>query len=147
MYAQILIAYDGRPESEAALRQGLGLAEALKADVVIVGIHAIDPAILIAEASAPSDLPARMAQEFREDLEAEAAAHRAKGLAVKVVCSEGDEADAATTICATAADAKADLIVIGHRHKKALSKLFEHSTEGSILERLSCNLLVVGSGD
>lgn len=147
MYSRILIAYNGRPESEAALRQGLALAEALKSEVVIIAIHALDPRILIAEASAPSDLPARMAEEFRQDLEATAAEHRAKGLAVSVVVGEGDESDTAAAICSAAAEAKVELIVIGHRHKKALSKLFEHSTEGSILERLSCNLLVVGSGD
>ena len=61
MFQRIMIACDGRPESEAALREGVGLASALNAEIVLFGICTIDPAILIAEANAPSDLPARIA--------------------------------------------------------------------------------------
>lgn len=143
MFERILIACDGRPESEPALREGVALARALKAEVVIFGICTIDPAILIAEANAPSDLPARIAEEFRDDLEAEAARLRAAGMAVQVHCTESQTAE---TICAAAEEAKADLVVIGHRHKSALRNLFDPSKEHSILERMPCSLLVVGSG-
>ena len=75
MFERIMIACDPRPESEKALREGVRLAAALKSEIVLFGICLLDPAILIAEANAPSDLPARMIEEFRGDLEDEAAQH------------------------------------------------------------------------
>jgi nucleotide-binding universal stress UspA family protein len=143
VFRRILIAYDGQPESESAFREGVGLATALKAEVVLFGVFTIDPAILIAEANAPCDLPARIAEEFRGDLEAEAAGLREAGLAVQVHCTESE---AAETICAAAAETKADLVVIGHRQKSALRNLFNPATEHSILDRMPCSLLVVGNG-
>jgi nucleotide-binding universal stress UspA family protein len=142
MFQRILIACDSRPESEAALREGVGLARALKAEVVIFGICIIDAAILIAEANAPSDLPARIAEEFRGDLEAEATGLREAGMVVQVHCTESERAE---TICAAAEETKADLVVIGHRHKSALQNLYDPSKEHSILNRMPCSVLVVGN--
>jgi nucleotide-binding universal stress UspA family protein len=144
LFQRILIACDGRPDSESALREGVALAAALKAEVVLFGICTIEPAILIAEANAPSDLPARIAEEFRDDLESEAARLREAGLAVQVHCTESE---AAETICAAAQETKADLVVIGHRHKSALRNLFDTSTKHSILDRIPCSLLVIGNGE
>jgi nucleotide-binding universal stress UspA family protein len=141
MFQRILIAYDGGPESQSALREGANLARALGADVVILGLCILDPSILIAEASAPSGLPERMAEEFREDLEAEAAGLRESGLAAQVHCTESDTAE---TICAATRETKSDLLVVGHRHRSALRNLFDTSTERSILEHLPCSLLVIG---
>jgi|ERR1051326_963165 nucleotide-binding universal stress UspA family protein len=141
MFQRIMIACDGRPESEAALREGVGLATALKAEIVLFGICTIDPAILIAEANAPCDLPARIAEEFREDLESEAGRLRDAGMAVQVHCTESA---AAETICAAAEESRADLIVIAHRHKSALHNLIDPARDHSILDRMRCSLLVVG---
>ena len=139
-----MIACDGRPESEAAMREGVGLATALNAEVVLFGICIIDPAIMIAEATAPCDLPARIAEEFRSDLESEASRLRETGMVVQVHCTESESAE---TICAAAEETKADLVVIGHRHKSALQKLIDPARDHSILDRMRCSLLVVGGGD
>jgi nucleotide-binding universal stress UspA family protein len=143
MFRRLMIACDSRPESEAVLREGVALAAALNAEVILFGICIFDPAILIAEANAPSDLPARIAQEFRDDLESEGARLRESGLTVQVHCTDSE---AAETLCAAAEETRADLVVIGHRHKPALRHLFDPATEHSILDRLSCSLLVIATG-
>jgi nucleotide-binding universal stress UspA family protein len=141
MFQRIMIACDSRPESERALREGVRLAAALKAELVLFGICTADPAILIAEANAPTDLPARMAEEFREDMENEAVQLRQQGFTVQVHCTDSDEAE---TICAAATETRADLLVIAHRHKSALQKLVDPARDYSILDHMSCHLLVIG---
>ena len=141
MFQRIMIACDSRPESERALREGVRLAAALKSELVLFGICTLDPAILIAEANAPSDLPARIAEEFREDMESEAGQLRQQGFTVQVHCTDSDEAE---TICAAAAETKADLLVIAHRHKSALQKLVDPARDYSILDHMNCHLLVIG---
>jgi nucleotide-binding universal stress UspA family protein len=141
MFERIMIACDTRPESERALREGVRLAEALKSELVLFGICTVDPAYIIAEANAPTDLPARMIKEFRDDLEKEAVALREQGFTVQVHCTESDEAD---TIIAAAAETRADLLVIAHRHKSALQKLVDPARDYSILDHMRCHLLVIG---
>ncbi|HEX3064423.1 MAG TPA: universal stress protein [Candidatus Polarisedimenticolia bacterium] len=141
MFERIMIACDPRPESERALREGVRLAAALKSEIVLFGICTLDPAILIAEANAPSDLPARMIEEFRGDLEDEAAQLREQGFAVQVHCTESEEAEAITT---AATETKSDLLVIAHRHKTALQKLVDPARDYSILDHMRCHLLVIG---
>ncbi len=72
MYTRILIAYDGKAESEPVLREGVELAGALNATVILIGVVTNDTRVMIAEAMAPMGLPDRFAEEFRDVLEAEA---------------------------------------------------------------------------
>jgi len=94
MYTRILIAYDGKAESEPVLRQGVGLAASLNARVILVGVVTTDTRVMIAEAMAPMGLPDRFADEFRDALEAEAAAIRTAGVEVEVHCAQGEPAPA-----------------------------------------------------
>ena len=141
MFQRIMIACDTRPESARALRQGVRLAQALKSELVLFGICTVDPAYLIAEANMATDLPARMIEEFRGDLEDEAAQLREQGFVVQVHCTESDEAE---TIIAAANETQADLLVIAHRHKSALQKLVDPARDYSILDHMRCHLLVIG---
>jgi nucleotide-binding universal stress UspA family protein len=142
MYTRILIAYDGRAESEPVLRQGVGLAAALNARVVLVGVITNDTRVMIAEAMAPMGLPDRFAEEFRDVLEAEAEAIRQAGVEVEVHCAQGEPAPA---ICHAARETSADLVVIGHHARAGLQHYFDQSTGHSIVDQMPCNLLVVGT--
>ena len=142
MYSRILIAYDAKPETEPVLREGVALAGALGARVILVGVVMPDTRVLIAEAVAPMGLPDRFADEFRDALEAEAEAIRATGVEVEVHCAHGEPADA---ICFAAREAKADLMVIGRHERAGLQHYFDQSTGRSIFDHMPCNLLVVGT--
>ena len=142
MYQRILIAYDGKPESAPVLSQGVALAEALKATVILVGVVTPDTRVLIAEAMAPTGLPDRFADEFREALESEADGIRAGGLEVEVHCAQGKPAEA---ICFAAHEARADLVVIGHHERGGLQHYFDQSTGRSIFDQMPCNLLAVST--
>src|SRR5206468_9089333 len=89
MYERILIAYDARPESAPVLRQGIALAIALNARLILVGVVTQDTRVLIAEAMAPMALPDRFAEEFRSALESEAESIRQSGVEVEVHCAQG----------------------------------------------------------
>ena len=142
MYSRILIAYDGKAESEPVLRHGVGLAAALNAQVILVGVVTDDTRVMIAEAMAPMGLPDRFAEEFRDVLEAEAEAIRKAGVEVEVHCAHGEPAKA---ICYAAGETKADLVVIGHHERVGMQHYFDRSAGHSIFEQMPCNLLVVGT--
>jgi nucleotide-binding universal stress UspA family protein len=142
MYTRILIAYDGKPESEPVLRQGVALASVFNARVILVGVVTQDTRILIAEAMAPMGLSDRFAEEFRDALESEAEAIRQSGVEVEVHCAKGEPSEA---ICFTAHETQADLMVIGHHERAGLQHYFDQSTGRSIFDQMPCNLLVVGT--
>ena len=142
MYTRILIAYDGKAESEPVLRQGVGLAASLSAQVILVGVITNDTRVMIAEAMSPMGLPDRFAEEFRDVLEAEAEAIRNAGVEVEVHCAQGEPAPA---ICHAAHETKADLVVIGHHERVGLQHYFDRSAGHSIFEQMPCNLLVIGT--
>ena len=142
MYTRILIAYDGKAESEPVLREGVELAGALNATVILIGVVTNDTRVMIAEAMAPMGLPDRFAEEFRDVLEAEAGAIREAGVEVEVHCAHGEPAQA---ICFAAHETKADLVVIGHHERAGLQHYFDKSTGHSIFEQMPCNLQVVGT--
>jgi nucleotide-binding universal stress UspA family protein len=142
MYSRILIAYDAKPESEPVLRQGVALAAALNARLILVGVVTQDTRILIAEAMAPMGLPDRFAEEFRGALESEAEAIRQSGVEVEVHCAKGQPSEA---ICVAARETNADLMVIGHHERAGLQHYFDQSTGRSIFDQMPCNLLVVST--
>jgi nucleotide-binding universal stress UspA family protein len=142
MYQRILIAYDGKPESEPVLRQGIDLAGAIRAKVILVGVVAPQTSILIAEAMSPVGLPDRFADEFRAALEAEADAMRAAGLEVEVHCAQGEPGE---SICYAAHETGAQLVVLGHHERTGLQHYFDRSTGRSIFDQMPCDLLVVGT--
>src|SRR3546814_5324675 len=65
MYRRIVLAYDGTRAGREALRQGTDLAILCKAQVCLLAVVAPELGIALAEAAAPSDLPAREREEVR----------------------------------------------------------------------------------
>ncbi|MGB6134695.1 MAG: universal stress protein [Acidobacteriaceae bacterium] len=121
MFNRILIAYDGSPESKKALDTGIELAAALHSSATLVSVVEPLPGYLnIASTVAPT-LPAELAAEHREHLEAmqsevkqQAAAH---GVEVHTMVAEGSETG---EILRAARSTHADLLVVGLRRHARL---------------------------
>jgi len=139
LYQRILLCYHGTSHSAVALRQGTDIARFCEAELHVLGIVATTGGLAIAQAAGPSDL---LGQERTRVQRALADADRdltAKDINVITALREGDPA---TEILAYAHAIRAQLTVLGHSDKGALTRWFQGSTAGKLLHYLPCSLLI-----
>lgn len=147
MYRHILIATDGSELATKALEQGLDLAKRVGAQVTIV---------TVTEPWSPFDM-AQEAREGRADpigqfetIAAKAAnrilagaAQRAKALGISADCVHVKDRYPAEGIMATANDKQCDLIVMGSRGLRGISRLLLGSQAYEVLTHCRVPSLVV----
>ena len=139
----VLVAHDFSETSDAALDYALGLAQKLGARVTVV--HAYDipshgaPEVLI--------LATDWIQQFevvaREALDKVIAGVRSRGFDAEPALRKGP---AWREINATAAEAKADLIVIGSEGRSGLGRALLGSVAEKVVRTAPCPVLVVRRG-
>jgi len=138
MYHRVLLCYDGTREGRKALRQG--------ADVVIsMGSEAY--LLAICKNLVTSAIPEGVNPMLCEDEDSRANALLEEGvqwLRERGVRAEGklEYGNAVDCITATAEEIHADLIVLGHKSRVRLARWWSDSDEQSLLERVSCSILV-----
>jgi len=143
MYHRVLLCYDGTREGRKALRQG--------ADVVIsMGSEAY--LLAICQNLVPRAIPEGVNPMLCEDEDSRANALLEEGvqwLRERGVRAEGklEYGNAVDCIAATADEIRADLIVLGHRNRSRLARWWSDSDEQSLLERVSCSILVAEADD
>ena len=138
MYHKVLLCYDGTREGRKALRQG--------ADVVIcMGSEAY----LLAISRGPADgaIPEAVNPVMVEREDERAGALLEEGvrwLKDRGVNARGslEYGHAVDCIAATARRIGADLIVLGHKDRSPLARWWSASDEESLLERVTCSILV-----
>lgn len=145
MYKQILVAYNGSPESRVALRECLRLAPPASTAIHLLAVVNPPPYLLVGEFAAAAVLSveeglvaerARMAQE----LEAGAAMLRAGGLNVTPHLEVGEPV---SVIEELAGELRVDLVIVGHSRQKPLAlRWWRGSTDTLLVEKLRCSLLV-----
>lgn len=135
MYKKILVAVDGSPASEAALRTALDLAKTMGATLRMV--HAVDEATLNwdAEFVNPADIWNAMAQSGRRILEKAAAVAAAAEVRADTKLIEIDTIGRRLpeAIADEAAAWPADLIVAGTHGRRGFSDLFLGSVAEGIV--------------
>lgn len=134
MYKKILVAVDGSPASEAALRTALDLAKPMGATLRIV--HAVDEATLNwdAEFVNPSDIWNAMVQSGRRILEKAAAAAAAEVPAdTRLIEIDTTGRRIPEAIADEAAAWPADLIVVGTHGRRGFSHMFLGSVAEGIV--------------
>ena len=143
MYHRVLLCYDGTRDGRKALRQG--------ADVVIcMGSEAYLLAISrnLVHTSIPEGVTPELARS--EDEHANALLEegvqwlRERGVRAHGSLEYGNAVDC---IVATAEHIGADLIVLGHKSRSRLARWWSDSDEQSLLERVSCSILVAEADD
>jgi nucleotide-binding universal stress UspA family protein len=138
MYHRVLLCYDGTREGRKALRQG--------ADVVI-SMHAEAHLLAICSNLVTSAIPEGVTPALVEHEDARANALLEEGvqwLRERGVRAQGslEYGNAVDCITATAHRIGADLIVLGHKSRGRLARWWSDSDEQSLLERVSCSILV-----
>lgn len=145
MYQQILVAYNGSPESQVALRECLRLAPAASASVHLLAVVSPPPYLLVGEFAAAAVLSVEEGlvaerERMAKELDAGAAMLAAGGLSVTPHLEVGEPV---SVIEELANELKVDLVIVGHSRQKPLAlRWWRGSTDTLLVEKLRCSLLV-----
>ncbi len=144
MYQRILIPTDGSPYSEAAIPQGLQVAQ--KLGVPVVFFYALDDTIspLIASTAAP--LPQEVVDEFEARIKQAGsdALARAQKLAKEVgIAAEGKMVEGSPAPAILAEARSDDLIVMGTHGRNSLAAFVLGSVTLRVLHESPCPVLAV----
>jgi nucleotide-binding universal stress UspA family protein len=153
---KILIATGDSPESLGVFKAGLTLAEKYGAQISILhvlnlfqnGFEVLGTPLMggtypmmneLAIQEYQKELQSRE-QRGIERLESYATEARARNIKAEIFQNIGD---AGRTICETAKNYSADLIVMGRNQKSMLSEIFLGSTSNYVLHHAPCSVLVI----
>ena len=143
MYAKVLLCYDGTAEGRRALRHGADVVICMKSEAYLLAI--VHSLVASAITEAHSSLLAESEDGRAQALLDEGVQWlRERGVAARGSLEYGAAVDCIT---ATAQRIGADLIVLGHRNRSRLARWWSASDEESLLERVSCSILVAASGE
>ena len=138
MYAKILLAYDGSVEGRLALREGAKLARLCQAEVFLLAVINLSVGIIMAESTMPG--AAELEQDaYRKVLAEGVQSLKAMGVSPTPRLEFGDPAN---QISAVAREIGSDLVVVGHRHQSTFARWWRGSTDATLLDELSCSLLI-----
>jgi nucleotide-binding universal stress UspA family protein len=143
MYSHILIPTDGSELAEKAVQHGLELAEAIKANVVILTVtepFQVFTAEVAAIGDTPEDYKVRVAQQAANILAAAAAKAKARGVAVETL--QVEHFSASDAIVETAASKGSDLIVMASHGRKGISAILLGSETAKVLTHCKVPVLV-----
>ena len=156
MLQKILIATGDSPESAEVFKSGLTLAEKYGAQISILhvlnlfqnGFEVVGTPFIGGTYPMMSDLAILQYQKELQDreqqgmerLEAYVREARARNIKADIYQKLGD---AGRTICETAKNYAADVIVMGRNQKSMLSEIFFGSTSNYVLHHAPCSVLVI----
>jgi nucleotide-binding universal stress UspA family protein len=138
MFHRVLLCYDGTREGRRALRQGGDLVLCMKSHAHLLAIS---------QNLVNSAIPEGVTPELCEQEDDRANALLQEGVAwlrERGINADGslEYGNAVDRITETAARMQADLIVLGHKPRGRLARWWSESDEQSLLERVSCSILV-----
>lgn len=138
MYRKVLLCYDGTAEGRKALREGAEIAYATGAEAHLLAIcrslvassvpEGVTPELVACEENAAQALLDEGVNKLNE--------HGVKARGTLVF------GDPIVHIPRFAAQIGADLVVVGHRPRGRLARWWSDSQEHTLLDRLSCSILV-----
>ncbi len=145
MYQNILVAYNGSPESRLALEECLRLSPSPSAQIHLLVVVSPPPYLLVGEFAAAAVLSveeglAAEREKMEKELEAGASLLTAGGLKVTRHLEVGEPV---TTIEELAHQLQVELVIVGHSRQKPLAlRWWRGSTDTLLVENLRCSLLV-----
>ena len=140
MYKKILVAYNGTPESRAALHECIKLAPGSDAQVHLLGVVYFPSGYMLAGEYIPEAALVQEKERMQSDL-AEAHALFAKaGLSVIDHLAVGEPVE---VISKLAGELGIEIVILGHRRSKSLAaRWWRGSVDVSLLEKVRCSLLI-----
>jgi nucleotide-binding universal stress UspA family protein len=137
-FNRILLCYDGTREGQHALKDGASLAQELHADVHVLSV--LNHSAWMQGADITAAVPIELITESARSLLDEGLKKlAARGLLATGHFAVGDPLD---QIPIFADELKVDLIVVGHRHSSRLARWWGGRSDGLLLDRVSCSVLV-----
>jgi len=141
MYRKVLLCYDGSAEGRRALRQGADVVMCMKCEAYLLAI---------CQSAVASSIPEGVTPQLVEREDARANSLLDEGvqwLNERGIPAQGslEYGNAVECIAATARRIGADLIVLGHKPRGSLARWWSASDEESLLERVTCSILVAVS--
>ena len=140
MYARILVAYDGSPESRLALDECIRLAPGAATAIHLAGVvH--DPSLYVLAGEYVPEI-ALGDDEARVDADLKEAAGQfaAHGLSVTRHVVVGEPV---TVIARLVEELEIDLLILGHPRSQSFAlRWWRGSTDALLLERVRCSILV-----
>ena len=130
MYGRVLLCYDGTREGRSALRQGADVVISMKSEAYLLAI---------CKSLVTSAIPDGVTPELVRCEERHAEALLAEGSL--------EFGNAVECIAEVAQRIGADLIVLGHKPRGRLARWWSESDEESLLERVTCSVLVAVEAD
>jgi nucleotide-binding universal stress UspA family protein len=137
-FNRILLCYDGSREGQHALADGARLAQELRAQVHVLSV--VKNAAWIQGADITSAVPPDIVSDSAKSvLEEGLQKLAARGINATGHFAIGDPLD---QIPFFAKDLNVDLIVLGHHRTSRLARWWGGGTDGLLLDRVSCSVLV-----
>jgi nucleotide-binding universal stress UspA family protein len=140
MFQTIVFAYDGSAECRDALQEGIVLASRFNARCHLLAVVPPLPPMALAAGPLPEGWMEEQQSRLGAILEEGLARIRLAGLDATGSLKVWEEPYEA--IGAFASETGADLVIIGHHHRSAFSRWWRGSVGHSLLDQLSCSLLV-----
>lgn len=143
MFRKVLLCYDGTAEGRRALRQGADVVLCMKSEAYLLAMMQSQLTVSIPEGVTPAlvDAEDRRAQTL---LDEGVQWLRERGVAAQGSVEYGRAIDC---IPAIAKEVGADLIVLAHKHRSRMARWWTESDEETLLERVSCSILVAAAQD
>jgi nucleotide-binding universal stress UspA family protein len=141
VFHRVLLCYDGTREGRSALRQGADVVMCMKSEGFLLAIVQNLVSGAIPEAVTP-ELCEQEDARAESLLDEGVAWLRERGVTAKGALEYGNAVD---RIVETAERIGADLIILGHRPRGRLARWWSESDEQSLLERVSCSILVAAA--
>jgi nucleotide-binding universal stress UspA family protein len=140
MFQTIVFAYDGSAECRDALEEGIVLASRFNARCHLLAVVRPSPPMALAAGPLPEGLLEEQQSRLGAILEDGLARLRQAGLDATGSLKVWEEPNEA--IGTFARETGADLVIIGHHQRSAFSRWWRGSVGHSLLDQLSCSLLV-----
>ena len=137
-YRTILLAYDGSEEGRRALLEGAEIAKRCQAKAHLLAVIGDKTGAYMAQSMAGAE---DMGQTlfFQDTLRDGVKFFKRHGLEAESHVVHGEPID---EIVKLAKQVEADLVVVGHRARGTLARLWSTPTSMSLLEKLECSLLI-----
>jgi nucleotide-binding universal stress UspA family protein len=137
MYRRVLLAYDGTVEGRLALREGARIAQICGAEVFLLAVVDLTPAMVSEMASAA--IITQQDSQYEAILAEGARRLEVLGFAPQTRLASGDPAQ---QIGIVAREIGADLVVVGHRHHAAFARWWFGSVASYVIDHAKCSVLV-----
>lgn len=145
MYKKILVAYNGSPESRAALQECARLAPSVNTEVHLLAVISSPQSVVIGEYAMVSMLGieeelAAEKKKMESELQDGLVFLQSTGLSVHTHIEVGEP----VPVIASLVDSLGiELVIVGHsRHKSLAARWWRGATDTLLVEKIRCSLLV-----